>query len=467
MEQEIELRELFEILAKRKTLIILLVIGAVVASFITSQFMTPIYETSTTIIVEKPSSLENPFQQMLSMDQPQVADFAEILRSRSLLYTVAKKLDLVEDENSQKLKELAEAVSVQSVGQTNLIRITVESPKPEVARDLANGLAQEFITQNELLNRTEARGAKEFIEEQLKIVSEDLAQAEEALRNFQIENQIFAPEQEVEATLNQLTKLETMQAETLVSLSELESRQRQVNAQLETVEEKVISSTTIARNPLIQALKTQLNNLEIQLAGALEKYTDEHPTVVSLRAEIEEIKARMKQEAAKVVTAETETLNPMYQALYQKASELQVEELALQVRNETLAKLIAEQEQELVSLPDKQLQLTRLMRNAKVTEEIYVMLKKKYEEVKITEAMKTANVRVVDEALSPTAPIRPKVKLNVLIAAFLALFVGVGLAFAIEFLDTTIKTPEEVEELLGLPVLGQIPSYLPEHLPDK
>lgn len=465
MAEELELRELLAIISKHKFLIMALFVCAIVGAFIASQLMTPIYQAGTTILVESGSALENPFAQMLNMDKPQLGDYAELLKSRSLLYAVASKLNLVQDENSPEMDELRKAVSIQTVTGANLIKISVESPDPQLARDLANGLAEEFIRQNELFNRTQARGAREFIAEQLEIVSAELASAEEALKNYKQEHMVFAPEEEVKAILNQLTQLESLRAVAIVGQQEVAARLAEINKQLAGVDSRIIASTTITNNPLIQELKAKLTALEIELSGAREKYTDKHPTVLSLIAQIEEVKARMKREAERVVSTETEALNPVYQELYQQAGQLMVEALAMEVRLDTLAKLIAEQEQQFVQLPEKELQLANLVRNAKVSEQIYIMLRQKYEEVRITEAMESANVRVVDAALEPLEPIRPRKMLNVAIAAVLGLFVGVGLAFAIEFMDTTVKTAEEVEQLLELPVLGQIPSYLPEDLP--
>ncbi|HHW13687.1 MAG TPA: lipopolysaccharide biosynthesis protein, partial [Firmicutes bacterium] len=310
----------------------------------------------------------------------------------------------------------------------------------------------------------EARGARDFVGEQIQVVSAELARAEEALRRYKEENKVFAPEEEVKAALDQVAKLEAMRAEATIGLNEADIRLAQLNRQLAKEKQTVVSATTIAANPLIQELKGKLAELEVDLAGAREKYTERHPLVISLRSQIEEVKEQMRQAAERVVSAETETANPIYQEFFLEASKLHVERLALQVRRDTLARLIAAQDGFFAQLPAKELELANLTRNAKVTEETYLMLKQKYEELRITEAMKSGGVRVLDEAVTPAQPIRPRKALNVAVAAFLALFVGVGWAFLSEYLDTTLRTAEELEQTLGLPVLGQIPSYLPEHL---
>ena len=115
-------------------------------------------------------------------------------------------------------------------------------------------------------------------------------------------------------------------------------------------------------------------------------------------------------------------------------------------------------EAQLVALPEKQLQLARLELDRRVSEEIYLFLRNRYEEVRITEAMQTADVTIIDPSIPPTEPVSPKPMLNMAIAGFLGLFIGIGAAFVLEFLDTSLKSPDDVESKLGLPVIGRIPT---------
>ncbi|NMA61587.1 MAG: lipopolysaccharide biosynthesis protein, partial [Firmicutes bacterium] len=81
------------------------------------------------------------------------------------------------------------------------------------------------------------------------------------------------------------------------------------------------------------------------------------------------------------------------------------------------------------------------------------------EETRITEVMQTADVQVIDSAILPQRPVKPRIKLTIAIGAVLGMFLGVGIAFLVEFMDTTVKTKEDAEKLLGIPVLGQIPDF--------
>lgn len=116
-------------------------------------------------------------------------------------------------------------------------------------------------------------------------------------------------------------------------------------------------------------------------------------------------------------------------------------------------------EAELASIPEKEIAIARLERNRRVNEEIYVMLRSKYEEMRISEAMKVSGIHVVDEAIIPTVPVKPRKLLNTAIAGILGFFVAVGITFILEQMDTTLKTVEDVERVVSAPILGTIPTF--------
>jgi uncharacterized protein involved in exopolysaccharide biosynthesis len=124
---------------------------------------------------------------------------------------------------------------------------------------------------------------------------------------------------------------------------------------------------------------------------------------------------------------------------------------------EALSKTIKEYEKRLEKLPEKELQLARLERAVKVSENIYLLLLEKYQEARINEVMELGNMRIIDNALAPDEPIKPRKILNLAIGGILGLMMGVMLVFFMEYMDNTIKTTDDIERYLGLPVLGLIP----------
>jgi polysaccharide biosynthesis transport protein len=119
--------------------------------------------------------------------------------------------------------------------------------------------------------------------------------------------------------------------------------------------------------------------------------------------------------------------------------------------------VIKQYEERLDKLPEKEIQLARLERAVRVAENIYLTLLESYQEARISEAMELGDIRVIDLALIPDTPIKPRKMLNLAIAGVLGLMLGIMLVFFMEFLDHSFKSREDVEQYLDLPVLGTIP----------
>lgn len=110
-----------------------------------------------------------------------------------------------------------------------------------------------------------------------------------------------------------------------------------------------------------------------------------------------------------------------------------------------------------MSMPAKEQGLARVMRDVSVAQEIYIMLAKRHEEARISEVMQPTDVQVIDTADLPDKPVKPKKARNVVAAAMLGIFAGLAWAFFQEYMDKSIRTPEDVRQYLDLPILGSIP----------
>ncbi|ETR72909.1 MAG: lipopolysaccharide biosynthesis [Candidatus Magnetoglobus multicellularis str. Araruama] len=112
-----------------------------------------------------------------------------------------------------------------------------------------------------------------------------------------------------------------------------------------------------------------------------------------------------------------------------------------------------------MELNQKSIQYGVLQREAESARHMYELLIKRFKETSLTEDMKTGNVRVVDPAEVPKSPIRPRKRLNIFLGIVFGLFVGIAVAFAFEFLDNTLKSPEDIRNFLNIPYLGPVPTF--------
>ena len=454
--EEMDLLEYWQIIVRRRWLILAVFAIAVVAAAVISLTMEPVYEATTTIMVQEQGSSAEAllFTSMMGgLPRNAVQNYVEILKSRRILDQVKARMGM--EEVTQ--KEIMDRLTIQTVQGTDILRVSFQSTDPLEAQMFVNTLTDEFINWNRDTRREEMRSAREFIENQLATVSADLIEAEELLRTYRETERALAPTTETVAKLEQIAALEAQLAEVQITRSEILERSSQVRSQLEKQDETLLSTTTIANNPLVMEYQTRLADLEIRLSGAKERYTSNHPEILALNAEIEDVRRKLSQQVDRIISTETRSRNPIYEELYGSLVSLEVELMALNSREQALRVVLDVAEAELSKLPAKELELARLMRDAKVLEEIYIMLMQRNEETRIAEAMQTASVQVIDYALLPEVPVKPRVKLNIAIAGVLGIFVGVGLAFLMAFIDNTVKTKEDIEKILELPVLGQIP----------
>ena len=177
----------------------------------------------------------------------------------------------------------------------------------------------------------------------------------------------------------------------------------------EEVEIKIIDTGSI------ESIQKKLLDLQVELAALIQRYTDKHPRIIQLKKQIKDLKTQLDE---------------------------QVKDLGGQEKN----------------LSKQELEYARLNREVEVNEKLYLMLKEKLAEARITEAQTVGDVSIVDPAVMPASPIGPPKRIGVIIGGIMGLILGIAFAFIYEMLDTSIETIEDVEKLLKLPVLGVIPS---------
>ncbi|HYH04963.1 MAG TPA: GNVR domain-containing protein [Bacillota bacterium] len=461
-ETTIDLKDLFRILKKQRLLICgvfgLAVIGATIISFM----LPKVYEAETTLRIKQSKSLGSSLLAELPMGNPmmtkqQMSTYAEIMVSRTVIEEViAKAYPNTPKEKIPDYEELLKQIITTPVRDTEILKIQVQARKPVEAQRLANTLVETFINRITYLARSEQKMVREFIGERLRDSKREMEQAEDLLEEYKREQKIVAPAEETKALVERMTTIHKLAAENDVTLASSKARLDNIKFQL--AKEKV---GFVAENDLIQQYKSKLAEQEVRLVGLLQQYTEKYPEVKALRAEIAETKERLNHEIARVINDEASSLNPVHQNLLQGKIQTEAEIAAASAQKVAVSRIIENEENVLSTLPTKEQGLVRVMRDATVAQEIYIMLAKRHEEARISEVMQPTDVQIIDSAVAPDRdkPIKPKKQLNVLIAAFLGLFVGAGLAFVLEYINKTISNAEDVQNFLDLTVLGNIPVY--------
>jgi len=457
-ETTIDLKEIIKTIKKRRILIrnvfAVMVIAAVVVSFL----IPPTYEAETTLRVKQPKGLADSLLADLpigsSGDTKQLMNtYAEIIKSRTVVEAVIVKTQ-ADKEEMPDYGEMLKRITTLPVKDSELLKIKVTAKSAEEAQLVANTLVDTFTERMTLLVRSEHSEVRKFIGERMVESKKELEKAENLLEKYKTDENIAAPTEETKAIVERLSSISKLSAENTVALASAQAKVSSANKEL--AEEK---PGFVADSPLIQQYKGKLADLEVQLVTLSQNFSEKHPQVMSTRAAIIETKAKLNVESARVLNAEAPSMNPIHLGLLQGKIEAEADIAAASAQKEAIGKIVADGEKELNKLPAKEQGLVRVMRDATVAQEIYVMLAKRHEEARISEVMQPTDVQVIDVAAIPVKPISPKKTFNVIIAAALGLFIGLGLAFMSEYMNRTVKSVEDVRDYLNLPVLGSIPHF--------
>ncbi len=449
-----DLHDGIRVIRKHSGLIVTIFLFSVFAGAAVSFLMPPTYEGEATLRIKQSKSLDN---SLLSTApgydweiQKLLSTYAEIIQSRTIINTVTAKAHLQKVSYDKMLSR----IHIEPVKDSEILKVQVRDHNPKRAMFLTNILVDTFLVRLMKLVRTEDSAVGNFIDQYLVGAKQNLEQAEQALESFKRDKKIVAPENETKALLDRLSSMNQLKAENNITLAAAQAKLEAANQELSRNKNEQPQDS-----PLIGQYKAKIADLEVQLVGLLPNSNDGNPQVSAVRAEIEEVRTKLNTEINKVVNREETLTNPVYQNLLQGKLQAGVDIAVAGAQGVALNKLAADAEREIGRLPAREQELARLMRNVSLAQEIYMMLSKRREEAKISEVMVPTNVQLIDRAVLPDKPIFPNKTLNILMAAFLGLFAGLGLAFVLEYLNTTIDTADDVKNYLNLPVLGNIPDF--------
>jgi uncharacterized protein involved in exopolysaccharide biosynthesis len=197
----------------------------------------------------------------------------------------------------------------------------------------------------------------------------------------------------------------------------------------------------VANDPLIQKLKTEASDLQIERSKLSQIYREKHPDLQQLDAQLRQVNERLHAELQKMVRA------------------VETEAKVAKGREDTLLASMNELRREARTLNEREAQASSLQRDKDSVEELQATVLKRLKETGITSALTASNIRVVEPATLPTFPARPRTQLIWTLSAIAGLMLGVGVAFLADSLDNRARTPDDIERVLGVPIVGVVPVF--------
>lgn len=318
----------------------------------------------------------------------------------------------------------------------DLVRLRCKGGSPESARRLCEALTDSYFELRAELQVAEATGAADFLDDQAEEVRLRLEEAENQLAQYQRQNQAVALEARATTEVQYLAGLraqrEQLEAERTALANLIATTEREGGAgkyrDLASYPSFLEGQTQVV-SELVQTL-VELENRRADLAVTR---TERNPDIIAIDVRISDLEEQLHD----------------FSSSYRDALSAQIRSL-----DETLAVSGGQ----LASIPEKQVETSRLERQVGLLEDLYHFLQTRLREAEVAKVVTLPSVRIVDEASLPLKPASPNVRMNLALGLFLGLVVGCGLAVGRELTDSRIRERKDVERETGIPVLAMIPA---------
>ena len=475
-----EFLKIWEILLRRKWIIISVFLAFFFIVVIGTHLLTPTYEAKAKLLVGTTDSLS---LLLTSLDFPIPAppdDYeTDIALStiRPILEELISSLKL-KKRNGELIKyyELAKpslinkilpkpSVEVDQYEDAAILEIVSNSPDPSEAANMSNKLAELYIKDRLERSAEEYKAARIFIEGKIQKIREEYYEALSDVKNFRIKEETVDLATETEKLIDKITSLKSNFEENEKAILGLENEIAKSREQLEKTEKFRKDSEEFALSDQVKDLKTKINDILISISGKSVDFRKDHPDYMQLEKQFETAKELIKSEAKLILDRERLSVDPIYEELSQRLVEGYIEREVAVGKRALIQRYLNEYQDELLKIPLKKDEESKLALALEVKKEMYKKVLDYLVHVDIGESMILSNIRLVEAATKPDKPNFPKKALNYVLGLFLGLFWGLGVGFFMEYIDNTIKSPEDLKHIKTITMLGTIPrSRLLKHL---
>lgn len=487
-DDEIDLLQLWQTIWRRKWSILTLVLVVMMVATLVVLSITPIFRAASTLLIEQKAAKVVSIEQVYGLEgtgNEYLQTQFELLKSRALAERVVRQLNLtthpefdprqqpeplidvkgllanfsigkvvpvtlpedledgVDPTEAQIFAEVTDAfmerVTISPQGKTQMVKVEVEMADARTAAKAANALAQGFIESQLEASMEMSMTATNWMNSRLGELRTKLKAAEDRLQSYREAENLVDVQGVATISANELSMTGDRMIDARRQRAEAESQYKQVQSMRAGGWEKLATLPAVLGHPLIQQFKAEEARARAKVDELSKRYGALHPAMEAARTELKAATGSLRGQVEQIVAG----IERNYQ---------------LAVANEgSLRASFEANKSQIQNISRKEFKLRELQREVDTNRALYDTFMNRLKETAATSDLETANARIVDEAIVPTEPVKPKKTLIVAIAGLLALFVGVGLSLLLEALNNTFKSTEDVEAKLNLPVMGILP----------
>jgi capsular exopolysaccharide synthesis family protein len=328
---------------------------------------------------------------------------------------------------------------VSLIPNTRIIEIHYNSTDPQLAASIVNTLAATYVEQNFKTKFESTMQASDWLSKQLVDLQMKVETSQEKLVRYQKEHEILGNDEKQNITTEKLDEINKE-----LTLAESDRMQKEaIYRQTQSTDPDAIAAAIVTGNPggsgLLDSLRAQQAALKIQVADLGTQFGPSYPKIAQLNNQLKEIDHQLQSETNKAV----DHLRGQYLAALQ--------------RENLLHDSFEKQKQEANKLNESAIEYSLLKRDVESNRTLYEGLLEKLKEAGVTAGLRSTNFRILKPARAPSVPVEPNIPRNLSFALVLGVISGLGLAFLLENMDNTVRTPEQAQALSALPSLGMIP----------
>ena len=467
-QKEIKLTDYIDFVFRYKWTIILITLAVLIITLILTFTRPPIYRSSCTFMIETTDYGINKYNQFGLVDKMRPMGFYQaVIRSRKFRDNVAQILT----QNDSAVVSIGEAyalvndnLSLRSSVIAGMYELEAKTNNPIVTYLLAKIGTNVFKQRCQGIDQEDAQNIVNFVDKQMVVAKNNLETAEREMQKFKEKSNLSFTEdgglvKKVVEIENQLTNVQTQKE---LAKANLEALTLRLEARGDDVKSTLINSDS----PQVKQLRLEVTTLENQRNELLQLPGENKNQITQLDNKIENKKRKLIQTAIESSGGIKPTSigeNNILETLEERRINEELNLYIMENREQFYTQMRIKFKKQHPDLLEDIMEMSRLSRSKIVAENLFNFLLEKGEEAKIKSATGTGGIRIIDPAIFPTMPIPRKITRNTTLGIILGLVLGFGIALIKEFMDNTIRSEEDVTQILELPIMGMVPEINPNN----
>ncbi len=503
-----ELYDYINVLTRGKWVILITFVAVVGAAVLFTWTRPWVYESHAKMLIstEKTQNASSFFLGMMGQEERNIKNEVEVMRSKPVLMATARMIKsqrfvpgtttplpiLNFDDVKEKYRPISstdtiEAVAgrlndglqLSSIRDADVVEVRMRSTNADEAALIINDFVATYQTDNENNNRSNAHRICDFLGGQVDRTHDTLSRAEIELQTYMSRNRAVQMDEQSKNIIQRMAEFDSKFNEANIMAQTVDRTLKEYRRQLKEVEPEFSDNLAASANPYIENLQNEIARLEVRRDLIITKNENYASKVAydnamsQLEQQITDLKGKLRQKTEELRKSKlgsvpvsmpqgsniNGTISPTLalNALKQKIFELEIQKQAETAKAEALKSARSSAESDFRNIPERVIDLARLERTSSSLGKLHDLLSEKLNEATIAEQSVFGNVRVFEPAVANMIPVSPNRALNVAIGCVFGILLGVGLVIARSFMDSTVRTPEDLENR-GFTVLATIPT---------